>query len=145
MIVDVARWIPAPRTLEREEALGEWARRYFRSHGPVPAAEFALWTSLPAADARTGVALARPDLATMDVDGVEYLLDPAVPDLLAAGTGRTVWHVDAAGAMDAFVSVGSGTAAADWEGQAYAFDPATNSVWAVHYRNSVSRIQIDPV
>jgi hypothetical protein len=84
VIVEVARWIPAPRTLERDEALGEWALRFFRSHGPVPAAEFALWTSLPAADARTGVALARPDLATMDVDGVEYLLDPAVPDLLGA-------------------------------------------------------------
>lgn len=84
VIVDAARWVPAPRTLERDEALGEWARRYFRSHGPVPAAEFALWTTLPAADARTGVALARPDLAAMDVDGVEYLLDPAVPDLLAA-------------------------------------------------------------
>jgi len=84
VIVEVARWIPAPRTLERDEALGEWALRYFRSHGPVPAAEFALWTSLPAADARTGVALARPDLAAMDVDGVEYLLDPAVPDLLGA-------------------------------------------------------------
>ena len=84
VIVDVARWIPTPRTLERDEALGEWARRYFRSHGPVPAAEFALWTSLSAADARAGVALARPELAAMDVDGVEYLLDPAVPDLLAA-------------------------------------------------------------
>jgi len=84
LIVDVARWIPAPRHFERDEALGEWARRYFRSHGPAPAGEFALWTGLPAADARTAVALARPDLATMDVDGTEYLLDPAVPDLLAA-------------------------------------------------------------
>jgi len=83
VIVDVARWIPAPRTLGRDEALGEWARRYFRSHGPAPAAEFALWSSLPAADARTGVTLARPDLAAMDVDGAEYLLDPAVPDRLA--------------------------------------------------------------
>ncbi|PVZ08852.1 winged helix DNA-binding domain-containing protein [Actinomycetospora cinnamomea] len=84
VIVDVARWIPTPRVLDRDEALGEWARRYFRSHGPAPVAEFARWTNIPAADARTAVALARPALAAMDVDGVEYLLDPAVPDLLAA-------------------------------------------------------------
>ena len=84
VIVDVDRWIPAPRHLERDEALGEWARRYFRSHGPAPVSDFAGWTGVPAADVRTAVALARPDLATMDVDGTEYLLDPAVPDLLAA-------------------------------------------------------------
>jgi hypothetical protein len=84
LIVDVARWIPAPRRLARDEALGEWARRYFRSHGPAPVSDFAGWTGIPAADVRTAVALARPDLAAMDVDGTEYLLDPAVPDLLAA-------------------------------------------------------------
>lgn len=84
LIVDVARWVPAPRRLEREEALGEWARRYFRSHGPATRADFARWTGIPAADVDTGIALARPDLATMDVDGTEHLLDPAVPDLLAA-------------------------------------------------------------
>ncbi|HSK60869.1 MAG TPA: winged helix DNA-binding domain-containing protein [Actinomycetospora sp.] len=83
VIVDVARWIPAPRCLERDEALGEWARRYFRSHGPAPVSDFASWTGIPAADVHTAVALARPDLAAMDVDGTEYLLDPAVPDLLA--------------------------------------------------------------
>ncbi|GLZ47287.1 hypothetical protein Acsp06_34720 [Actinomycetospora sp. NBRC 106375] len=84
MIVDVARWVPVPRHLERDEALGEWARRYFRSHGPATRADFARWTGIPAADVDTGIALARPDLAATDVDGTEYLLDPAVPDRLAA-------------------------------------------------------------
>ncbi|MFC5142597.1 winged helix DNA-binding domain-containing protein [Actinomycetospora rhizophila] len=84
VIVDVARWIPAPRRLEREEALGEWARRYFRSHGPATRHDFLRWTNIPAADVDAGIAIARPELASLDVDGTEYLLDPAVPDLLAA-------------------------------------------------------------
>ena len=83
-IVAVDDWIPRPGRLERDEALGEWARRYFRSHGPASVTDFARWTGVPAADVRTAVALARPDLTTMDVDGTEHLLDPAVPDLLAA-------------------------------------------------------------
>ncbi|GAA4804026.1 crosslink repair DNA glycosylase YcaQ family protein [Actinomycetospora chlora] len=89
-IVDVERWIPAPRRLGRDEALGEWARRYFRSHGPASRADFARWTGIPAADVDTGIALARPELATMDVDGVEHLLDPAVPDRLAASRRRAL-------------------------------------------------------
>ncbi|MDD7940608.1 winged helix DNA-binding domain-containing protein [Actinomycetospora lutea] len=84
VIVDVARWIPAPRRLERDEALGEWARRYFRSHGPATRADFARWTNIPAADVDVGLALVRPELASLDVDGTDYLMDPAVPDLLAA-------------------------------------------------------------
>ena len=84
VVVDVARWIPAPRRLERDEALGEWARRYFRSHGPATRADFLRWTNIPAADVDTGIAVARPELASLDVDGTEYLLDPAVPDRLAA-------------------------------------------------------------
>lgn len=84
LVVDVARWIPAPRRPERDEALGEWARRYFRSHGPATRQDFLRWTGLPAADVDTGLAVARPELARRDVDGTEYLLDPAVPDLLAA-------------------------------------------------------------
>ncbi|MEJ2865859.1 winged helix DNA-binding domain-containing protein [Actinomycetospora flava] len=90
VIVDVARWIPSPRRLEREEALGEWAKRYFRSHGPATRADFLRWTNIPAADVDAGLAVARPGLATLDVDGTEYLMDPAVPDLLAAHRRRAL-------------------------------------------------------
>jgi hypothetical protein len=34
-------------------------------------------------DARTGVAVAGDDLVTMEVDGIDYLLDPRLPDRLA--------------------------------------------------------------
>lgn len=83
-IVLIDEWVPRPRRPEREEALGELAERYFRSHGPATIKDFTRWTGLTAADVRAGLALARPGLARMEVDGVEYLLDPQTPDRLAA-------------------------------------------------------------
>lgn len=76
-------WIRGPRVLEREQALGELAWRYFASHGPATARDFTRWTGLLAADVRTGVALARPRLEAIAIDGVEHLMDPATPDRLA--------------------------------------------------------------
>ncbi len=84
LVVRTDEWIPRPRLPEREEALCELAGRYFRGHGPATLADFVRWTGLTTGDARAGVAAARPRLASMDVDGVEHLLDPATPDLLAA-------------------------------------------------------------
>jgi hypothetical protein len=89
LIVLVDEWIRNPRRLEREEALGELAVRYFRSHGPATRADFIRWTNLTAADARAGLALARPQLARLEVDGVEYLLDPQTPERLASGRRQT--------------------------------------------------------
>jgi len=86
-VVLVDEWAPRARRLgpdlDRDEALGEWALRYFRSHGPATAKDFTWWTKLLAADVRTAVALARPRLASIDIDGTEHLMDPATPDLLA--------------------------------------------------------------
>jgi hypothetical protein len=83
-VVLIDEWIPRPRRLQREEALGELAARYFRGHGPATTADFTRWTRLPAADVRAGLALARPHLARIETGGVEYFLDPRTPDLLDA-------------------------------------------------------------
>jgi hypothetical protein len=48
-------WIPSSRILERDEALGELARRYFTSHGPATARDFAWWSGLSLGDARRAV------------------------------------------------------------------------------------------
>lgn len=82
LIVLVDEWIPHPRRLERDEALGELAGRYFRSHGPATVKDLMRWGHLEAADSRAGVALARPRLASLEVDGVEHLMDPGTPELL---------------------------------------------------------------
>jgi hypothetical protein len=36
--------VPDPVVLDRDEALRELARRYFRSHGPARLQDFAGWT-----------------------------------------------------------------------------------------------------
>jgi hypothetical protein len=84
LLVLLDEWIPEPRRPERDEALRELAGRYFRGHGPATVADLARWTKLRAGDVRTAVALARPELEALTVDGVEYLMDPATPDRLAA-------------------------------------------------------------
>lgn len=88
LVVLLDAWAPRARRLgrdlDRDEALGEWALRYFRSHGPATVKDFTWWTKLLAADVRTGVALARPRLASVDVDGAAHLMDPGTPERLAA-------------------------------------------------------------
>jgi hypothetical protein len=60
-------WVPRGRTLDRDEALAELARRYFTSHGPATVQDFIWWSGLPAADARRAVeavGAAAPHLAS---------------------------------------------------------------------------------
>jgi hypothetical protein len=83
-LVLVEEWIPRPRILERDEALGELALRYFSSHGPATVKDLTRWANLIAADVRTGLALALPRLERIEVDGVQYFMDPQIPDLLDA-------------------------------------------------------------
>jgi hypothetical protein len=75
-LVLISEWVTRPRRLDRDEALGELATRYFRGHGPATVKDLGRWTKLVAADVRTGVAIARPGLERLEVDGVEYLMDP---------------------------------------------------------------------
>jgi hypothetical protein len=84
LFVLLDEWVPAPRRLDREEALAELALRYFTGHGPATVADLARWAGLPLRDVRAGLAAVRERLAAEEVDGVEYYLDPATPDLLAA-------------------------------------------------------------
>ncbi len=55
-------WIPASRTLARDESLAELARRYFGSHGPATLHDFAWWSGLTIKDAQRGIELAGADL-----------------------------------------------------------------------------------
>jgi hypothetical protein len=47
--------VPRARTLARDEALAELAKRFFRSHGPATAKDFGWWSGLAARDARAGI------------------------------------------------------------------------------------------
>lgn len=67
-------WVPHPRRLDRDEALGELALRYFRSHGPATATDLARWSGLTVGDVRRGIAICVPQLTTLELDGVTYHL-----------------------------------------------------------------------
>ncbi|NUS42422.1 MAG: winged helix DNA-binding domain-containing protein [Mycobacteriaceae bacterium] len=79
-LVLLDEWVRTPRRLERDEALGEWVLRYFLGHGPATVKDAARWIGLTAGDVKTGLAHARPRLERIEVDGVEYLMDPELPD-----------------------------------------------------------------
>lgn len=83
-VVLVDEWIRTPRRLDRDEALGELALRYFRGHGPATLPDFVRWAQLRVADARTGLAIAAPQLERVDVDGVDHFRCPTLVDRLAA-------------------------------------------------------------
>jgi hypothetical protein len=71
---------PQARTLEREEALSELARRYFLSRGPATVQDFAKWSGLSAADAKGGLEAVRGGLLREEVDGQTYwFLRPRTP------------------------------------------------------------------
>jgi hypothetical protein len=70
---------PFVRALDREEALAELTRRYFSSHGPAQARDFAWWSGLTLADARRGIALSTAALAHEVMAGTSYWSSPVAP------------------------------------------------------------------
>ncbi|MFF2371289.1 winged helix DNA-binding domain-containing protein [Agromyces sp. NPDC058110] len=66
--------VPAPRRLDREEALAELAVRYLSAHAPATDRDLAYWATLTLTDARRGIAAAGERLASFEHDG------------------RTFWH-----------------------------------------------------
>jgi len=63
---------PAAPPRGRDDALTELAHRYFTSHGPALANDFAWWSGLTVADARHAIELARPRLREVTVGGKRY-------------------------------------------------------------------------
>jgi hypothetical protein len=62
---------PHSKALDREEALAELARRYFSSHGPATARDFAWWSGLTIKDAQRAAESAST-LESSLVDGVMH-------------------------------------------------------------------------
>jgi hypothetical protein len=83
-------WVPDRRRLERDDALGELALRFFRGHGPATAADLARWAGITMRDVRAGIASCGDRLSTIELGGVSYLLDPEadIDAVTAEPTGR---------------------------------------------------------
>ena len=80
----LGEWVREPRRLDRDEALGELAGRYLRSHGPATERDLARWSGLPLRDVRRGMALCGNRLARLDLGGITYHLAPEVLDAASA-------------------------------------------------------------
>ncbi len=70
---------PQARTFDRDEALAEFARRYFTGHGPATLQDFVWWSGLTVADARAGLEMVTSQLMYEVVDGQTYWLSQYAP------------------------------------------------------------------
>jgi hypothetical protein len=61
--------VPTGPAMDRDQALGELARRYFPTRGPASAHDFAWWSGLAPADARRAVEILGRELERVDVNG----------------------------------------------------------------------------
>ncbi len=79
---------PQAVRLTRDEALAEFVRRYFTSHGPASAKDFRAWCSLSAADTKRGLELAGAALEHEDWEGTTMWAASGAGERAATGTVR---------------------------------------------------------
>jgi hypothetical protein len=77
-------WITTHRDLERDEALAEFALRYFTGHGPATVRDFAWWASITLGQARIGLALVADRLEVRRFGDDDYW---SAPGLVPAANG----------------------------------------------------------
>ena len=68
---------PQTRTFDRDEALAEFARRYFTSRGPATLQDFVWWSGLTLADARAGLKMVASQLTQEVIDDRTYWFSPS--------------------------------------------------------------------
>lgn len=86
--------VPRAPMLDREEAIGELTRRYFRSHGPAQLRDYAWWSGLTLAESRRGLELAADALDQREVDGTEYWFGAALPSTHAVAPAHLLPNFD---------------------------------------------------
>jgi hypothetical protein len=59
-----------------------------------------------------------------------------------ADVERSIWHIDASGTVVASGTIEDKETFEQISGQSYGFDPETQTLWAQHYEDSVTRIEI---
>jgi Winged helix DNA-binding domain len=83
-------WAPDAKTMDREQALGELARRYFTGHGPATLQDFVWWSGLKISDGKAGLAMAAAHLSRETMDGVDYWMPQS---LLSPGDDAAPVHL----------------------------------------------------
>jgi len=64
--------VPQVNTLNRDEALAELTRRYFRSRGPATLQDFVWWSGLTMADAKNGIEMVKSQFVNEVLEGQTY-------------------------------------------------------------------------
>jgi hypothetical protein len=82
--------VPKARRLTRDESLVELTRRYFTSHGPATARDFAWWSGLSLADARAGLAALGGIVERENIGTLTYW---SVPSRLGARPSTPLVHL----------------------------------------------------
>ncbi|MDB5035126.1 MAG: winged helix DNA-binding protein [Chlorobi bacterium] len=72
MLVLLEEWAPPGAMLEGDDALAEFARRYFRSHGPATDRDYSWWSGLTLTDARRSLAMIDREFAHEIIDGETF-------------------------------------------------------------------------
>ncbi|MFC6706328.1 winged helix DNA-binding domain-containing protein [Flexivirga alba] len=69
-------WIRTSEPVDRAANIADWARRYFRSHGPATVADFRWWSGVLQRDLAPVWDAVRADLVELVVDGTAYFVAP---------------------------------------------------------------------
>ena len=64
--------VPQKAPISHDEAVAELTRRYFHSRGPATLKDFARWSSLTVAEAKTGLGAVGSELRQREIDGRTY-------------------------------------------------------------------------
>jgi hypothetical protein len=87
--------VPAAPPRERDDALQELTRRYFRTRSPATAQDFSWWSGLRIADCRRGIELAAGHLHSVTLGEKRYWLMPRdTPAPRATGTAHLLPNYD---------------------------------------------------
>lgn len=70
--------VPKTKALTRDEALAQFARRYFESRGPATLKDFSYWSGLTMKDVQAGMDMVQPafDRVTVDTETFYFLPGP---------------------------------------------------------------------
>ncbi|MGV3526923.1 MAG: winged helix DNA-binding domain-containing protein [Candidatus Sericytochromatia bacterium] len=69
-------WVPPAPVWERDQALAEIARRFFRGHGPASLSDLMRWTGLTARDSRRGLEQVTGELEVLETPSERYWMAP---------------------------------------------------------------------
>lgn len=110
-------WVPVSPALDRDEALGKLAQRYFCGHGPATIADLVRWAYMTTADARVGVAVAGKSLVALKAGATKFFMDAEAADAGAPTEAPTLL-------MPGFDEILLG-----YSDRSAALDPAQEALW----------------